>query len=136
MKERLYLFSAVFLSLILVSSLLYSLHLRGRVKELEKRLSGLPAYTRSPGLSENSDLTESNLPREYRQALEEFINNNIEDIVTEEHITGGRWIVTHLKFLSPSQIQIDYEDGHKAGQLVFAIDELKITEVKYRVSLR
>jgi len=134
LKEKLYLFSLVFLSLILLSSLLYSLHLRGRVAELEKRLSEPPTYTSSLDLPENSDLPENDLPSEYKQAIHEFINNNIEDIVNEEHMTGGKWIVTNLRFLSPNQIQIDFENGHTAGQLVLAIDELKITDVKYRAS--
>ena len=123
MKEKLYPFSLVFLSLILVSSLLYSLHLRGRVAELG-----------SLDLSKKSDLTENNLPSEYKQAIKEFINSNIEDIVTEEHMVGGRWIVTNLKFLSPRQIQIDFEDGHTVGQIILVIDKLKITDVKYRAS--
>ena len=134
MKEKLYLFSLVFLSLILLSSLLYSLHLRERVAELDERLSEPPTYTSSLDLSKNSNLTENNLPSEYEQAIKEFINSNIEDIVNEEHMTGGKWIVTNLKFLSPSQIQIDFEDGHTTGQIVLAIDELKITDVKYRAS--
>jgi len=134
LKEKLYLFSLVFLSLILLSSLLYSLHLRERVAELDERLSEPPTYTSSLDLSKNSNLTENNLPSEYEQAIKEFINSNIEDIVNEEHMTGGKWIVTNLKFLSPSQIQIDFEDGHTTGQIVLAIDELKITDVKYRAS--
>ena len=136
MKEKLYLFSLVFLSLILLSSLLYSLHLRGRLGELEKQLSEQPTYTSGADLPKNSELTENNLPREYREAITDFINNNIEDIVNEEHMAGGRWIVTSLRFLSPSQIQIDYEDGHNPGQLVLSIDELKVTGVKYHVSRR
>jgi hypothetical protein len=136
LKEKLYLLSLVFLSLLLASSLLYSLHLKGSVEELENRLFELPTYTRSSDLSKNSDLPANNLPREYRQAIKEFINNNIEDIVNEEHMTGGRWIVTNLKFLSPGQIQIEYEDGHNIGRLVVTIDELKITSVQYHVSER
>ena len=136
MKEKLYPFSLVFLSLILVSSLLYCLHLRGKTEELEKQLSELTAYKPTPDLSKSSDLTGNNLPRQYRQAIEKFINDNLEDIVTEEHMTGGRWIVTKLKFLSPNQVQIDFEDGHSGGQIVLAIDELKITDVKYRASWR
>jgi len=134
LKEKLYLFSLIVLSLILLSSLLYSLNLRGRVAELEKRVSELPTFTSGPENLKNSNLSENNLPSKYRQAIEEFINNNIEDIVNEEHMTGGRWIVTNLKFLSPSQIQIEYEDGHNFGRLVLAIDELKVTHVKYHVS--
>ena len=86
--------------------------------------------------SQNPDLAESRLPREYRQAIKKFINNNIEEIVNEKHITGGRWVVTNLSFLSPSLIQIDYEDGHNAGQLVLTIDELKIIKLKYHLSSR
>jgi hypothetical protein len=133
-KKKLYLFSILFLSLILLSSLLYSLHLRGRVAKFEKRLSELAKYTSSPEHPKNSDPSENNLPSEYRQAIEEFINNNIEDLVKEEHMMGGRWIVTNLKFLSPSKIQLEYEDGHNVGRLVLAIDELKVTDVKYHVS--
>lgn len=117
-----------------MASLLYCLHLRGKTEELEKQLSELTAYKPTPDLSKSSDLTGNNLPRQYSQAIENFINDNLEDIVTEEHMTGGRWIVTKLKFLSPNQVQIDFEDGHSGGQIVLAIDELKIADVKYRAS--
>ena len=82
----------------------------------------------------NSDLSENNLPSEYKQAIREFIDQNIEKIVNEEHMGGGRWILTNLKFLSPRQIQIDFEDGHTTGQIILVIDDLKITDVKYRTS--
>lgn len=124
MKGKVYLISLIVLSLILVSSLIYSLRLRGTVEMLEERNS------------KNPDLTESRLTREYRQAIKNFININIEQIVPEKHMMGGRWLVTNLNFLSPSAIQIGYEDGHNAGRLVLTIDELKIIEMRYHLSSR
>ena len=133
-KQKLYLFSLIFLSLVLLCSLLYALHLRGKVAGLEKQISESPAYTKTPAVSMNSDLSQNNLPSEYKQAIREFIDQNIEKIVNEEHMGGGRWILTNLKFLSPRQIQIDFEDGHTTGQIILVIDDLKITDVKYRTS--
>ena len=137
LREKLYLFSTLSLLLILISSLLQSFNLKGRVKELENQIFQLTTYKKSPpDLTKDSALMENNLPREYRQAVKAFIANNIEDIVNEDHMMGGRWIVTHLSFLSPSRIQIEYEDGHSAGQLVLGIDELEITNMKYHVPSR
>lgn len=76
------------------------------------------------------------IPHDYKKLIQQFLERDINSIITEEHLAGGNWIVTDYRFLSPDTILINYEDGHMAGQALLKIDFANRKKVKGHIIWR
>ncbi len=54
----------------------------------------------------------------------DYVKKNINKIVLEKPVLGGRWIVTDIKFLTPDIIVVNYEDGHINGSIALKIESV------------
>jgi predicted PurR-regulated permease PerM len=52
------------------------------------------------------------LYEEYKRRISEKIENNISSILKEKPLHGGQWFLTKIRFISPTLVTIEYEDGH------------------------
>ncbi len=117
----------IILNLILLLCVLVSIaYFHTRLSNIENILYKQLAVTK-PITQQNS------IPIVYKSLIDDFIRNNIEEIVNEEHLTGGKWIITNQIYLSANTIRIDYEDGHQSGQLIFLIEDVKGDKIKYKI---
>lgn len=73
-------------------------------------------------LSENVKPCPLELSEAQKREISSYIDTNIEDIVGEKHIAGGKWVVSKLTFMSSEYVLINYEDGHEPGQVIIKIE--------------
>ena len=118
------------LGLILVMmGLIYNLHTR--ILSLEEEIVTLKEQKGTGGnrsSEENYDsiknkdfLTDDNF-KEFQKLIIEHVKSNINKMVSEKPVLGGRWIVTEITFLSPDIIEVHYEDGHIGGAIFLKIE--------------
>ena len=60
--------------------------------------------------------------KEFQKVIIDYVKKNIDKIVLEKPVLGGRWIVSDLIFLSPDIIEVKYEDGHIGGVMFLKIE--------------
>ena len=60
--------------------------------------------------------------KEFQKLIIDYVKKNINKIVSEKPVLGGRWIVTDIIFLSPDIIRVNYEDGHISGGIFLKIE--------------
>jgi len=51
--------------------------------------------------------------QQYRGKIESLLDLNINEIVNDEPLQGGKWFVTDVKFITPAFLFVSYEDGHE-----------------------
>jgi hypothetical protein len=114
--------------LLILCILISAIYLDIKQNNLEKRLNNIEMLFRKQVTITKQDT----IPPVYKALIDDFIQQNIEEIVNEPHLAGGKWIVTNQVYLSANTILIDYEDGHEAGQLIMVID-IQNNKIEYRV---
>ena len=67
---------------------------------------------------------DTDLPISSQKKIIDFITANIEQIVNEEHMSGGKWFLTKIEFLNKGFVLVYYEDGHDAGHLILKIKKV------------
>ena len=73
-------------------------------------------YSKKENLSADGNL------EEFQKLIIDYVKKNINKIVLEKPVLGGRWIATDIKFFSPDIIKVDYEDGHIGGAVFLKIE--------------
>lgn len=76
----------------------------------------------------------------YKKELSKYIEENINDFISNQTNHGATWVVTGIKFINPFEVNISCEDGHDiiAAKLVVILqgNKLKIMEKNKSVTAR
>lgn len=120
------LFLIIFNLILLLCVLVSIAYFHTKLGNIENILYKQPAVTKPI-------TQQSSIPIVYKSLIDDFIQNNIEEIINEEHLVGGKWIITNQIYLSTNTIRIDYEDGHQSGQLILVIEDVKRDKIKYKI---
>jgi len=59
--------------------------------------------------------------------ISKVIETDIAKIISEEPSFGGKWFVTKIRFISPSLVSVEYEDGHNSSTAQIRIIKPKET---------
>jgi hypothetical protein len=72
--------------------------------------------------SKNVDFLTDDHFKGFQKVIIDHVKKNINKLVLEKPVLGGRWLATDIKFLSPDIIEVKYEDGHINGVIFLKID--------------
>ena len=61
----------------------------------------------------------------YKKTITALIDKQIAQIVTEEPLHQGKWILTKIEFLNPAFAYVEYEDGHGLSATFIQIQKTK-----------
>ncbi len=89
--------------------------------EMIDRGDGIHVYKDSTKLTRGFQMTQIDCEQlEEQLAVEKYIKENIETIITDKPVLGGKWYVVSIKISKDSKIgNIIYEDGHIQGRANF-----------------
>jgi hypothetical protein len=72
--------------------------------------------------SKNVDFLTDDHFKGFQKVIIDYVKKNINKLVLEKPVLGGRWLATEIKFFSPDIIEVKYEDGHINGVIFLKID--------------
>ncbi len=61
-----------------------------------------------------ADIPKNPFYEDYKKRISELIKKDIAKIAGEEPFHGGAWFVTRIRFIDPSLVDVEYEDGHNS----------------------
>lgn len=97
--------------------------------ELEKQVNELRNE-----LEYFADIRKNPFYEDYKNRMSALIEKNISKIVEEEPVHGGQWFVTKIRFIDPTLVSVEYEDGHNLFvskiRIIRPVEDIKFEEVK------
>lgn len=81
-----------------------------------------------------ADIPKNPFYEDYKKRISELIEKDIAKIVSEKPLHGGTWFVTKIRFIDPSLVSVEYEDGHNSLvsqiKIIRPKDNVRFEEVK------
>jgi hypothetical protein len=81
-----------------------------------------------------TDIPENPFYEDYKNHISALIKRNISKIVKEQPVHGGHWFVTEIRFIDPTMVSVEYEDGHNSFvskiRIIRPVEGIKFEEVK------
>ena len=81
-----------------------------------------------------TDIPKNAFYEDYQNRISALIEKNISEIVKEEPVHGGQWFVTKIRFIDPTLVSVEYEDGHNSFvskiRIIRPVEDIRFEEVR------